>query len=160
MNRAIKEIIVHCSASSFGCVREIRIWHIQRGFMDVGYHFVILNGQAGAKIHLEALDGSIEIGRHLDEIGAHCVGHNADSIGVCAIGKDGVFIDKQMDSLIDLLASLCGMYSLTSENVIGHSETDSGKEQGKTCPDMIMDVIRHTLQTGLSPGNEGKEIKQ
>jgi N-acetylmuramoyl-L-alanine amidase len=72
--RKIERHIIHCSASEFGDVAEIRKWHIARGWRDVGYHFVIRQ------------DGEIELGRTLPEIGAHCEGFNATSVGTCLIG--------------------------------------------------------------------------
>lgn len=75
--RNIKEIIVHCSATPEGkdfTVADIKRWHLQRGFSDIGYHYVIYR------------DGSIHTGRDESIIGAHCTGHNTNSIGVCYIG--------------------------------------------------------------------------
>lgn len=75
--RAISEIIVHCSATPEGkdyTVDQIRQWHKQRGFSDIGYHYVIYR------------DGTVVPGRNIDIAGAHCTGHNAHSIGICYIG--------------------------------------------------------------------------
>ena len=75
--RTIKEIIIHCSATAEGrhvTVDDIRRWHRERGFADVGYHYIIY------------LDGSVHAGRPLAQVGAHCRGHNAQSIGVCYVG--------------------------------------------------------------------------
>lgn len=75
--RKITEIIIHCAATPEGkdfTVQDIDRWHRQRGFKCIGYHFVIYR------------DGSIHKGRPLDQIGAHCTGHNANSIGICYIG--------------------------------------------------------------------------
>lgn len=75
--RNIIEIIVHCSATPEGkdfTVEQIRQWHLQRGFTDIGYHYVIYR------------DGSIHKGRDESIIGAHCTGHNTISIGICYIG--------------------------------------------------------------------------
>lgn len=75
--RNIKEIIVHCSATAEGkdfTVAQIRQWHLQRGFTDIGYHYVIYR------------DGSVHVGRSEEVSGAHCTGHNTISIGVCYIG--------------------------------------------------------------------------
>ena len=83
MMRKIKEIIIHCSATREGrdyTVADIDHWHRERGFFCIGYHFVIYR------------DGSIHVGRSVEEVGAHCKGHNTVSIGVCYIGglsKDG-----------------------------------------------------------------------
>ena len=54
---------------------QIDSWHCQRGFhLGIGYHYVIRR------------DGTIEPGRPEWLIGAHCVNHNAHSIGVCYEG--------------------------------------------------------------------------
>ena len=54
---------------------QIDTWHRQRGFhLGIGYHYVIRR------------DGSIEKGRPEWLIGAHCVNHNAHSIGICYEG--------------------------------------------------------------------------
>lgn len=75
--RKITEIIIHCSATPAGrhhTVEDLDRWHREKGFKKIGYHYVIY------------LDGSIHEGRPVEEIGAHCAGHNAHSIGVCYIG--------------------------------------------------------------------------
>ena len=75
--RKIDEIIIHCSATAEGrnfTVEDVRRWHKARGFVDVGYHYLVY------------LDGSVHVGRPLAQVGAHCLGHNAHSIGVCYIG--------------------------------------------------------------------------
>ena len=75
--RKITEIIIHCTATKEGqnfTVEDIRRWHIERGFNDCGYHLVI------------RLDGAIEIGRPIENVGAHCYGHNSSSIGIAYVG--------------------------------------------------------------------------
>lgn len=80
--RSISKIIIHCSATPEGkhfTVEQIRSWHTApkpkgNGWRDIGYHFVIY------------LDGSIHTGRPIEQVGAHCSGHNAHSIGICYIG--------------------------------------------------------------------------
>ena len=75
--RKITKIIIHCSATKEGkdyTVADIDRWHRARGFRKIGYHFVIYR------------DGSIHVGRTKNEIGAHCTGQNAISIGICYIG--------------------------------------------------------------------------
>lgn len=91
--RAITEIIVHCSATrpewmaghDVNAKRdEIRRWHLDRGWRDIGYHAVIDR------------DGSIATGRDTDhdgdvweEIGAHVAGRNSTTLGVCLLGGHG-----------------------------------------------------------------------
>ncbi|MCM1137980.1 MAG: N-acetylmuramoyl-L-alanine amidase [Muribaculum sp.] len=75
--RKITKIIVHCTATPAGrnvTVREIATWHRQRGFNGIGYHYVVM------------LDGTVENGRPVEKIGAHCKGQNSNSIGVVYVG--------------------------------------------------------------------------
>lgn len=75
--RNITEIIVHCTATPAGrtvSAAEVDRWHRQRGFESIGYHYLI------------GLDGTIEAGRPEERMGAHCAGHNSNSIGVCYVG--------------------------------------------------------------------------
>ena len=124
--RNIKELIVHCSATPEGkdySVNTIRQWHLQRGFSDIGYHYVIYR------------DGSIHTGRDESIIGAHCTGHNANSIGVCYIGgcaSDGktpkdTRTTEQKQSLVKLLKELKTKYPQAS--IHGHRDFSS-----KACP--------------------------
>src|SRR5574344_323023 len=103
--RKINLIIVHCSATLEGkdfTVDDIMRWHKARGFKTIGYHYVIYR------------DGTIHGGRPVSEEGAHCAGHNANSIGVCYIGglaADGktpkdTRTDAQKLSLHNLLSQL------------------------------------------------------
>ena len=75
--RKIDEIIIHCSATPEGrdhSVADVTAWHRARGFRTIGYHYLV------------HIDGRVERGRPESEIGAHCLGHNAHSIGVCYVG--------------------------------------------------------------------------
>ena len=124
--RLVKEIIIHCSATREEqqvSVDTIRDWHLAKGWNDIGYHFYI------------DLDGTINKGRDIDKIGAHCKGHNRNSIGICYCG--GVETDgktpkdtrtqEQKDSLLNVLKTLKAMYP---EAVIySHSEFAA-----KACP--------------------------
>lgn len=81
--RNINKIIIHCSATPEGrhtTVEEIKRWHIARGFTNIGYHYVIY------------LDGTVHEGRPIEQAGAHTLGHNANSIGICYVGG----VDKAM----------------------------------------------------------------
>ncbi len=156
--KQIENIIVHISDSPFGCAREIRKWHMDPKrpggpFSDIGYHFVILNGQILPNLFLSCLTGSIELGRTLDgdllmqdnEIGAHALGFNDHSIGICGIGKEG-WQPGQIASLVTLTKALMRVYEIPPENVLGHCETEMGKKQGKTCPNLDMNSIRAQIR--------------
>ena len=124
--RTIDKIIVHCTATPEGretTVEHVTAWHKARGFRTIGYHYLIY------------LDGSVHAGRPLSEIGAHCTGENAHSIGVCYVGgidrnslkpKD-TRTDAQKVSLRNLVADLQKRFP--GSTVHGHSEFAA-----KACP--------------------------
>ena len=124
--RNINEIIVHCAATPEGkdfTVADITRWHKARKFRTIGYHFVIYR------------DGSIHAGRPLEEPGAHCVGHNKNSIGVCYIGgcaADGktpkdTRTEAQKSALLDLLKRLHAQFP--NATIRGHRDFAA-----KACP--------------------------
>lgn len=124
--RPIDLIVIHCSATppdmDIG-VSQIREWHKDRGWRDIGYHFV------------DRRDGKIEIGRPLDQIGAHVKDHNETSIGICLVGginAEGTaefnFTMPQMVWLSDLLNKLARDYP--EARICGHQDLDPGKD----CP--------------------------
>lgn len=76
-SRDIREIIVHCTATREGqhiTIDTVRKWHKDKGWNDIGYHYLV------------HLDGTVHEGRDVNVAGAHCVGHNKNSIGVCYVG--------------------------------------------------------------------------
>ena len=107
-------------------VNDIRRWHLQRGFVDVGYHYVIKR------------DGTIEPGRPLDRQGAHVSGFNHLSVGVCLVGgvsEDDVnvpeanFTDAQYASLRKLLPEL--QRNFPGAEILGHRDMPRVR---KACP--------------------------
>lgn len=122
----VKELIIHCSATVEGkdyTVEDITRWHKARGFKTIGYHYVIYR------------DGSIHTGRSESEIGAHCLGHNAKSLGICYIGglaSDGktpkdTRTYAQKTALVELLRKLKKKYP--DVTIHGHNEFAN-----KACP--------------------------
>ena len=126
--RSINKIIVHCSATREGqdvSAETIKRWHVDgRGWSDIGYHYVI------------SLDGQIEIGRPIIKSGAHTLGQNRNSIGICYIG--GVEVDgktpkdtrteEQKKSLTNLIITLKSIYG-EDVNIHGHRDFSN-----KACP--------------------------
>lgn len=138
--RKITEIIIHCSATPDGkdyTVDDIRRWHKQRGYSDVGYHYIVYR------------NGILAQGRDVNIIGAHASGHNAHSIGICYIG--GMSADntrpedtrtlRQKGRLLSLLVDLRKLYP--NARIIGHRDLSEDKngngiiepsEWMKACP--------------------------
>ena len=124
--RNISLLIIHCSAVRPGqqsSAKDIDLWHRQRGWRMIGYHYVIRR------------DGTVEKGRTEETIGAHCAGHNSHSIGICYEGgldAKGTPCDtrtpQQKAALRKLLAQLRKKYP--SSVILGHHDLDTGK----ACP--------------------------
>jgi len=119
--RKIRKIIVHCADTPPNMdigVEEIRKWHKDQGWKDVGYHYVIRR------------DSTLEEGRPLEEAGAHVANHNADSIGICLVGGKGGFnfTWSQLVVLKAVVEYLQGMFP--EAELGGHCDYDNRK----TCP--------------------------
>ena len=126
-----KYIIIHCSATkvtSDFTVEQIIAMHKQRGFNTIGYHYYITK------------DGVIHKGRDEKVSGAHTVGYNSNSIGICYEGgldKNGKASDtrtpEQKQSLIDLILDIKERYSI--KKVMGHRDTSPDlNKDGKITP--------------------------
>lgn len=124
--RKISKIIIHCAATPEGkdfTVQQIDSWHRKRGFSCIGYHFVIYR------------DGSVHVGRPIEQSGAHTSGHNAHSIGICYIGgcaADGktpkdTRTQAQRAALVRLVNELRSQFP--GATVHGHNEFAA-----KACP--------------------------
>ena len=149
MNRrkATTMIILHCSATREGQdvkAKTIKQWHKDRGFDDIGYHYVI------------DLDGTIEKGREEDLVGAHCKGHNATSIGICYVGgcdknmkpKD-TRTPEQKRSMLSLVRKLVNKYKIPVTQIWAHHDFD----KHKACPSFDIsefrkDYIKYVFFTG------------
>ncbi len=125
--RRTTHIIVHCAATPPDLdvgVAEIKQWHLERGFADIGYHFVIRR------------DGRVENGRPLHIIGAHARPWNDRSVGICLVGGVGEagepennFDAAQFSSLNDLLLRLIKKFPGVA--IIGHRDVPGVT---KRCP--------------------------
>ncbi len=136
--RPIDEIIIHCAATPEGkdfTVADIRAWHKQRGWSDIGYHYVVYR------------DGRVMEGRPIGQVGAHVSGHNTGTIGICYVG--GVSADgktakdtrtpDQRSSLLWLVMQLVALHRGVKK-VSGHNEYAA-----KACPSF--DVRKDPLGT-------------
>ena len=125
LDRPVDKLIIHCSATPPNMdigVKEIRKWHKDKGWSDIGYHWVIPR------------DGVIEEGRPINIIGAHVKGHNTGSLGVCMVGgvdkdmnPEDNFTKKQWHSLELLVRGIKAI--LTTITIHGHNEFSN-----KACP--------------------------
>lgn len=142
-------IVVHCSAtkpSADWTIADVRRSHLQRGFIDVGYHFFIRR------------DGTIEEGRPLNRQGAHVERYNHLSVGVCLSGglhqtekdkrgnpvPEDNYTPEQWASLTKVLLKL--KHQFPGARIVGHRDIPG---VAKACP--CFDVA-HELTEGRLRG--------
>ena len=94
------EVILHHAEASSATVWDINQWHLDNGWVGIGYHYYIRK------------DGSIYRGRPEWAVGAHATGHNDRSIGICC---EGAYMTEtmpaaQLASLKALLRDIMGRY--------------------------------------------------
>lgn len=130
----VHEIIIHCTDTrpdwmeghkTSEKVAEVRRWHMEdRGWKDIGYHYLIDR------------DGTVAKGRANDVIGAHVAGHNAGTLGISLFGGHGSnendtfgmhFTADQDTALAKLIVKLGTMTKITK--VSGHNDYAA-----KACP--------------------------
>lgn len=129
--RKINRIIIHCSATKADHdidVSDVRQWHLDRGWSDIGYHYFVDIRGNGFK------------GRPLERIGAHVKGHNHDSVGICyagGIGDDG----KPKDTLTDSQRRKIEQYIKAIRAVFGEGVSVHGHNEyaNKACPSFKVD---------------------
>jgi len=122
--RAWKYIVIHHSATPNGSAAKFDIEHRAKGWDELGYHFVIDNGNGGP-------DGRIEIGTRWgkQKHGAHAKTpderFNEFGIGICLVGnfENTSPTSTQYHQLAELVAWLQERYAIPSANVIGHNDT-------------------------------------
>ena len=131
MPRKLEHVVVHHSASPLRTtLREIDKWHRARGFDGVGYNYVIEE------------DGRIQYGRTLFKPGAHTLGHNRDSVGICVVGNnldpEQSWTEAQEESLKELVRALRMIFPGLS--VAGHR--DMMPEGYTECPGIDVRRLR------------------
>ena len=126
--RTITLIVIHCSSvrpDQTSSAAQIDTWHRKDNHwkFGIGYHYVVRR------------DGEIEPGRPEWMVGAHCVNHNAHSIGVCYEGgldargqPDDTRTPEQKSALRALLEDLHRRYPQAL--IVGHHDLNPEKK----CP--------------------------
>lgn len=137
----VEYIIVHHTQRNNDFPAFIKFRHIYlRGWEDVGYHYLIGNRRPFTR------DGHIYTGRPENSVGAHALGYNNKSLGICLIGNldKTAPSPKQMQSLVNFLKRKTKQYRIPSENILGHREL-SGVI--KSCPGnkLDMDMVRQVV---------------
>jgi N-acetyl-anhydromuramyl-L-alanine amidase AmpD len=153
----VEYLVVHTAAFPHrNCDRDlIDRWHRDRGWSGIGYHYVIIND-----LHDDLADGTVQEGRSISTPGAHVLGLNRRSVGICCVGHGDrqPHTEAQRESLLHLLSDLLDRFPRTTvDGVIGHREVnrlvregvlDAAYRTSKTCPgtQVDMDEVRAQLR--------------
>lgn len=119
-DRPVNRVFVHCSASDnplHDDVKVMDLWHKQRGWSGVGYHFFIKK------------DGTIQKGRSIERTPAAQAKNNRGTIAICLHGLvEERFTNDQFKSLIALCQDINKAYK-GRVTFHGHREVAA-----KACP--------------------------
>jgi hypothetical protein len=132
--RQWRYVVIHHSATNSGNAAQFDTMHRQdRGWDELGYHFVIDNGRGGP-------DGRVEVGSRWtkQKHGAHTGGtpeneYNELGIGICLVGdfRGGMPTAGQLVATQKLVAYLCHRYDIPPQNVITHQDAPAANTE---CP--------------------------
>lgn len=107
-------------------IDRVRRWHLDRGWQDVGYHYLVRRS------------GEVQPGRPESMVGAHALGYNNKSIGIACEGHGDkqAWLFPQLLSLFRLIDDVSRRHEIPPHKVIGHRETGVRK----TCPGTLVDM--------------------
>ncbi|MBC8105095.1 MAG: N-acetylmuramoyl-L-alanine amidase [Anaerolineae bacterium] len=150
--RPWKWIVIHHSATPRGGAVAFNRMHQEKGWDELGYHFVIGNGT-------DTADGQIEVGPRWpkQKWGAHAKTPNNEfnerGIGICLVGNFDLErpTPEQMRALTKLTTYLMKTYRIRPQDVIGHGET-----KATDCPGRFINLaaLRRQLANGLADGTD------
>ncbi len=135
-----EEIIIH-HRSGNGDVQSLHDGHIKNGWAGIGYHFYIRK------------DGSIYRGRPLNAVGAHCVGINAISIGICFEGNyqsEKTMPEPQLKSGKELISYLKGLFPYVK--IKNHSDCLATMCPGRYFP--FEELLKATEKQKITSAND------
>lgn len=116
------QIVLH-HADAINCtVEDIHRWHLSNDWTGIGYHYFVRK------------DGSIYRGRPENVVGAHAIGANTNSIGICAEGNYEIetMPEVQKNAIKELIADIKSRYG--NLEVKGHKEVSNTSCPGKNYP--------------------------
>lgn len=137
-------------ASSAGRIEIIRRGHRDKGWGDIGYHFVVDRG------------GRVWEGRELKWQGAHVKNENEGNIGICCLGNfdEQSPSDAQLEALQQILACTMAKYRVPVSRVKTHQEWASAHTAcpGRALQAEMVTIRRRNLAFLPIPGNDEHQV--
>lgn len=105
-----KSVIIHHTAADNLTPEMINEDHKHKGYGGIGYHFYIRT------------DGTVYRGRPEEYAGAHTIGRNFDSIGICLEGnfENDTITEEEEKALVMLSTDMIIKYNIA--DIIGHKD--------------------------------------
>ena len=142
-------IVIHHSASPDVPGSRIHQWHLDRGWIGIGYHLLVHQ------------DGTVETGRQLDTVGAHAgPSVNGRSVGVCVLGnfENETMKEVQYKALVELIRWLRVKYGRIE--VTGHRDHMNTACPGRRFPwDRLIKEIDGPVAPSLTLEVNGRQIE-
>jgi prepilin-type N-terminal cleavage/methylation domain-containing protein len=133
LGRQWRHIVVHHSFTGAGSMESFDRYHKQKGWLGVGYHFVIGNGHGSP-------DGATEVTfrweRQIHGAHAGVREYNEHGIGICLVGdfQNGYPTEKQIASLVSLVNYLQERCHIPTSNIWLHRQLKTTLCPGKNFP--------------------------
>lgn len=105
---------------------QVDAWHKAKGWDGIGYNWYIEKS------------GLLKKGRDETKTGAHTIGYNEKSIGICLAGNFDATLptQPQIDTLKKLLIEKMVQYKISAENIVPHRKFATKTCYGKKLSDI------------------------
>ena len=154
--RRITAIVNHWSdTNKHSTVEDIRQIHLNKGWRDIGYHRVILHPESDQfRTPPKTWSDLVKLGRELDddlyledqEVGAHCYGHNTNSVGICTIGMPGQPLHSlQREAIINTNKIFLVRYKLKMSALVGHRDFYATQCPGNEIYNVLQQIKKGVL---------------
>lgn len=132
------------SSHTFEIVND---WHVQKGWGKIGYHYFIDK------------TGLLTQGRADNEEGAHTIGYNTKSLGICLAGNFDATMptQEQINTLAKLLNDKVKQYAIPNTKIVPHRFVSPKSCYGKLLGD---DWARRLLAVNTSRSDILKAIDE
>lgn len=154
-----KWIIVHHTAGTQSdTFEDVNRWHKERwpNFVSaLGYHI-------GYHYFIDAT-GSVTQGRAETEEGAHTIGKNTESIGICLAGNFSrpgeIPTEEQERKLVELVQEIQKRWNIPNENIVPHRKFAATECYGKNLDDNWVQSLLRKYEATPTP-EEPEETSQ
>jgi len=151
--RIDKIVLHHAAAPRSTTVEDIKRWHIEKGWRDIGYHWLLTDAPdstVGPQMHIGRAHNLDERWEPWER-GAHAKGHNSHTMGVCLVANHSIEPPSKaaLDLLHGWLVAFCLTLRLGPDDIVGHRELEGAATE---CPGGLVDLdaIRQRVRAAMA----------